>query len=255
MVGKSDLEVFPPETAKIYFEEETPILENGIPLLNKIDPYFKADGSPGWVSTNKWPMFDADGKTVVGIFGISRDITESKQREDELRVMASTDFLTGVASRRTFIGDVEYEIARMHRDATVPCSILMFDLDHFKQVNDTYGHATGDEVLKHLVNLMTGEIRKVDRIGRLGGEEFAILMPAADLSSAQIFAERLRQKVESTPMCVDGQSITVTVSIGLSEIDASDQSSSMALERIDRALYKAKNNGRNRVEILDSLTA
>jgi diguanylate cyclase (GGDEF)-like protein len=250
MVGKHDLEIFPPETAEIYHKEEAPIFAEGIPLLNKINPYIKPDGSHGWVSTNKWPLMADDGKTVVGLFGTSRDITDAKRQEEDLLVMATTDFLTGVESRRTFVGAVDYEIARMQRDSSCQCAILMFDLDHFKQVNDTYGHATGDEVLKHITKLMSNEIRKVDRIGRLGGEEFAILMPGTDMASAQTFAERLRQEVETTPISVDSQSIVVTVSIGLSVLKGSDESSGPALERVDQALYKAKNLGRNRVEVL-----
>jgi diguanylate cyclase (GGDEF)-like protein len=249
MVGKHDLEIFPPETAEIYNKEETPIFTEGIPLLNKIDPFIKTDGSTGWFSTNKWPLFADDGKTVVGLFGISRDVTEAKRLEDELRVMATTDFLTGVEARRTFVGAIDYEIARMHRDSSYLCAILMFDLDHFKHVNDTYGHATGDEVLKHITRLMGSEIRKVDRIGRLGGEEFAILMPSADMPSAKTFAERLRQKVETSPANVAGHSIVMTVSIGLSNLRGSDGTSGAALERVDQALYKAKNSGRNRVEV------
>jgi diguanylate cyclase (GGDEF)-like protein/PAS domain S-box-containing protein len=250
MVGKHDLEIFPPETAEIYQKEEAPIFAEGIPLLNKIDPYIKPDGSRGWVSTNKWPLFADDGNTVEGLFGISRDVTDAKRHEEDLLVIATTDFLTGVESRRSFVGAVDYEIARIQRDSSCQCAILMFDLDHFKKVNDTYGHATGDEVLKHITKIMGSEIRKVDRIGRLGGEEFAILMPGTDMTSAQTFAERLRQEVETTPISKDGQSIVVTVSIGLSALKGSDDSSGPALKRVDQALYKAKSHGRNRVEVL-----
>lgn len=249
MVGKRDVEVFPSEAAKVYFKDEGPIFSEARPLLDQIEPYVKPDGSPGWVSTNKWPMFADDGKTVVGLFGVSRDVTDAKRLESELLLMATTDFLTGASSRRSFVAAIDREIARMQRDADTTCALLMVDLDHFKLINDTYGHATGDEVLKHVVQLLGSEIRKGDLIGRMGGEEFAILMPGANMTSAQTFAERMRQTIERAPVTIGGKSIVVTVSIGVSSLRAGDVSSGAALARVDQALYGAKHKGRNRMEV------
>ena len=195
-------------------------------------------------------MFADDGKTVVGLFGISRDVTDSKRHEDELLVMATTDFLTGADSRRTFVGAVDHELARMQRDPACLCALMMFDLDHFKLVNDSFGHATGDQVLRHVIQLFGSEMRKGDRIGRMGGEEFAILMPGADMASAQQLAERLREALALRPISVDGQSIVVTVSIGLAGLRATDGVSGPALDRADRALYSAKHKGRDCVAMV-----
>lgn len=254
MIGKHDLEVFPAEVAEIYYREEFPIFNEGVALLNKIDPYFKHDGTPGWISTNKWPMFDDDGKTVLGIFGISRDVTQTVLRENELREIATTDFLTGVATRRDFIAAARHELDIMQRKPNHCCALLMLDLDHFKTINDTFGHAAGDAVLQHVTNLATCEIRRVDRIGRLGGEEFAILMPGSDMAAAQIFAERMRQTVADTPLVLGGDSITVTATIGLSALSSSDTGPEQAIARADKAMYQGKNAGRNRVEIDETVS-
>ena len=249
MIGKHDNEIFPLETAQVYIQEEIPIFRDGLAVLNKVNPYFRTDGSVGWVSTNKWPMFADDGKTVIGIFGISRDVSESKAREDELRTMATTDFLTGLASRRDFIDDLNRQIARVQRAPVTLCSCLLIDLDLFKRVNDVYGHAVGDHMLQHISRLMRNDLRRVDSIGRIGGEEFSILMPDTDLQAAKTFAERLRKKIEITPLLDGERSIPITISIGITQIQVEDSSAESVFERADVALYRAKNSGRNRVEL------
>lgn len=188
-----------------------------------------------------------EGKPEFSAF--IRDITERKRAEAELREMATTDFLTGLANRRHFIARMTDELARLQRLDNPYAAVLMLDLDHFKRINDTYGHATGDAILKHFAVLIRDELRKIDTVGRVGGEEFAIILPGANLEEAKIFAERLRQKVESTPLTLDGQVIPVTVSIGITSMEASDASAYTALIRADEALYSAKENGRNRVEV------
>ena len=125
----------------------------------------------------------------------------------------------------------------------------MLDSDHFKRVNDTFGHATGDNVLRHLAVLMKKGLRKVDIAGRVGGEEFAIILPGADLPAAEVFAERLRKKVAGTPMAQEDRAIPLTVSIGVTGMKASDTSADDALVRADRALYRAKERGRNKVAV------
>ena len=249
MVGKRDVDIFPHETARLYEQEETQVYQHGQSVVNKSDPYFRRDGSRGWLSTTKWPMFSEDGKTVIGMFGISRDISESKRREDELRTMATTDFLTGLASRRDFIDDLNRQIARMHRSPQINTCLLMMDLDFFKRVNDAYGHAIGDAMLQHISGLMKSEIRRVDSVGRIGGEEFAILMPDTPLAAAHAFAERIRNKVMQTPLCDKDKVIPITVSIGITQISCKDQSFGSVFERADTALYQAKHFGRNRVEL------
>ena len=179
---------------------------------------------------------------------VARDITKRKCAEDELRQLASTDSLTGLPNRRHFIAQLEEELARVQRHDALRAAVLMLDLDHFKLINDRHGHATGDAVLQHFATLIGEGLRKIDSVGRIGGEEFAIILAGADAAAALSFAERLRLKVEQTPLMQEGRPIPVTVSIGISAMSAADVSADAALIRADQALYRAKQAGRNRVE-------
>ncbi len=176
------------------------------------------------------------------------DITERKRLNDELVQLATTDFLTGLPNRREFMARLEDEQARLQRDVGGRAAVLMLDIDHFKDINDAHGHDWGDAVLRHLAGLMRESQRKIDMLGRVGGEEFAILLPGADPEAARAFAERLRQRVAGTPMARDGSSIAITVSIGIASLAPAERSGDAALVRADQALYRAKRGGRNRVE-------
>ena len=175
------------------------------------------------------------------------DITERKRLDDELQALASTDFLTGLPNRRVFMARLDDQFARLQRSVDECASVLMLDIDHFKRVNDVYGHAVGDAVLRHMASLMRSGQRKIDTLGRVGGEEFAVLLPGATGAAAQQYAERLRQSVAESPLEGDGRSIAITVSIGIASIEAGDSGPDAALIRADKALYRAKAGGRNRV--------
>jgi len=206
------------------------------------------DGSIRHMESDGRAIRGADG-TVSKVVVVSRDITELKHLEAELREMAATDFLTGLANRRHFLARLEQELSRIHRIDGHCASVLMLDSDHFKQINDTFGHATGDNVLRHLSILMQNELRKVDTVGRVGGEEFAVILPGADLPAAEVFAERLRRRVAGTPMEHEDKEIPLTVSIGVAGMKASDATADDALVRADRALFRAKECGRNTVAV------
>ncbi len=180
--------------------------------------------------------------------GILRDETERNAQELELRRLAITDPLTGLANRRHFLTQVERELDRFKRYAQ-PATLLMLDLDHFKQVNDNYGHATGDAVLKHFATLAGQVLRKIDLLGRLGGEEFAALLPDTTLIGAYPLAERLRGIMMESPTETAAGSVGFTVSIGVALFAPDDQDANAILIRADRALYRAKHRGRNRVEM------
>jgi len=181
------------------------------------------------------------------------DITERRRMNDELRVLATTDFLTGLPNRREFMGRLDQEQGRLQREIGACAAVLLLDIDHFKRINDEHGHAAGDAVLRQLADLMRDGQRKIDMLGRIGGEEFAILLPGTDLDAAAVFAERLRQRVEQTPMRLDdGATLAITVSIGVAAMGGRTAGGDPALIRADQALYCAKRGGRNRVELMDA---
>ena len=176
------------------------------------------------------------------------DITERKRMNDELLMLATTDFLTGLPNRRDFMARLDDEQARLQRDVGRCAAVLMLDIDHFKRINDEHGHATGDAVLRHLAGLMRDSQRKIDIVGRVGGEEFALLLPGATTEAAAAFADRLRMRIAETPLQLDGRNYTVTISVGIAAMCGDDASADVALIRADQALYRAKRGGRNRVE-------
>jgi diguanylate cyclase (GGDEF)-like protein/PAS domain S-box-containing protein len=206
------------------------------------------DGSIRFMESDGRAIRDADGK-VSKVVVVSRDITEQKRLEAELREMAATDMLTGLPNRRHFLAQLEQETARVHRDGEHSASVLMIDIDHFKRINDSCGHIAGDQVLRHLSTAMRQELRRVDTLGRLGGEEFAIILPGAALKDAELFAERLRRKVAETAVMHGDRVLTVTISIGVGQIHGEDESADDVLSRADSALYFAKEGGRNRVVV------
>jgi diguanylate cyclase (GGDEF)-like protein/PAS domain S-box-containing protein len=178
--------------------------------------------------------------------GIVRDMTRRKHMEEELRQLATTDPLTGLANRRSFMQQAEREMEQCRRYGH-PLCLLMLDIDHFKQVNDTWGHDAGDEVLRAVAGIVAESIREVDLCGRLGGEEFAVLLPETPSERALVVAERIRASIESAIIRTDGVTIPITLSVGKAEM-ALDDDVNNVIRRADEALYKAKRGGRNRVE-------
>jgi diguanylate cyclase (GGDEF)-like protein len=172
----------------------------------------------------------------------------AEQRNSDLEAIAAIDFLTGIYNRREFETLARAELARCQRYMR-PLSVLLIDVDHFKAVNDRYGHAAGDGVLKNVVAIYRAEKRESDVLARLGGEEFIMMLPETTLSAAAQFAERLRRRVEHGSPAVYGESISVTVSIGLAGASIGASGIEELLRRADEALYEAKALGRNRVAI------
>ncbi|HET8705527.1 MAG TPA: diguanylate cyclase [Pseudomonadales bacterium] len=165
-----------------------------------------------------------------------------------LKTLAATDFLTGLLNRREFMTRSVIELARSWRYNT-PLAIIMLDVDHFKQINDNFGHLAGDEALRRLADICRDEFRQVDVIGRLGGEEFAICLPNTALLGAEQVADRLRLRVAQLDRPYQGLPLKFTVSIGVAALDGNDRQITDILDRADKALYRAKQRGRNRVEI------
>lgn len=203
-------------------------------------------GQHRWLDTHAVPMRDASGG-ITGLLGVTRDITERRRVEQELARLAQTDPLTGLANRRHFMAQAEEELSRTHRYGG-PLSVLMVDIDHFKRVNDTYGHKTGDLVLQRFADLSRHMLRDIDTIGRIGGEEFAILLPETDGSRGREVAERLRSALAEAELPVEqGLPLRFTASIGIASLAGPGVNIDTLLNQADQALYEAKHAGRNRV--------
>ncbi len=209
------------------------------------------DGSKVWISTNAYMRADEDGK-VIGVEGIARNISERKAMEDKLTTLARIDDLTQIYNRRFFYEEADKLLTVAHRYQR-PVTLLMLDLDRFKQVNDTYGHRAGDELLIHFTQLCRSTIRETDIIGRTGGEEFAILLPETELGAAFQLAERIRAAVETNALRLDHVIVPYSVSIGVAVKDATEMHIEKLLSQADKALYEAKDAGRNRTRIYDDM--
>ena len=187
------------------------------------------------------------GEAVKGAAILIRDVTETAALLDRLRKFAETDTLTGLLNRRRFFELAELYIELSARENR-PVTVMLADLDFFKNINDLYGHGVGDEVLSGSAEAIRSGLRNVDLVGRYGGEEFALLLPGAGLDGAMVTAERVRKEVQAFTLMHGGESVRVTVSIGSnSAIPGRGEHLSDFLHVADEALYEAKRNGRNRV--------
>ncbi|MBI3399891.1 MAG: diguanylate cyclase [Acidobacteria bacterium] len=173
------------------------------------------------------------------------DLTEQKRVEEQLRVIATTDALTGTHTRRHFFDLAEVECGRSSRHQR-PIAVALLDLDHFKLVNDRFGHPVGDEALRLVAETVREKLRRHDLLGRYGGEEFALLLPETSLEGATLVVERIRQAVAALEFAHQGSVIDLTISAGV-VFRRPDEPLASALERADAALYAAKDQGRNRV--------
>lgn len=186
------------------------------------------------------------GILLLGVFLARED--RNFRREQELRTEASTDALTALANRRTF-DRLAYRISESTRPKNSPFAMLLVDVDRFKSINDRFGHLAGDQVLAAIAAIVKSETRQSDIVARYGGEEIAVLMPSTSLRVAERVAERIRQSVAAQPLAVDGVGLEVTVSIGVSGSELKPVVFPSVFKAADDALYDAKNNGRNRVEL------
>ncbi|KCZ92244.1 sensor domain-containing diguanylate cyclase [Hyphomonas johnsonii] len=177
-----------------------------------------------------------------------RDLIDSEQDKCTLFDMAMTDPLTKTLNRRAFYQFAEREVMRSRRHG-LELSALMLDIDHFKQVNDIHGHAVGDAVLKGMIRTISENIRDEDLLGRLGGEEFAIVLPETCTSKAAVLADRLRKAVKRQSFPSPHGAFNISISIGISNPGYDDIDIGPALERADKAVYQAKRDGRDRVNV------
>jgi len=170
-------------------------------------------------------------------------------REKQLEEASCTDPLTGMYNRRFFFEHLKTKFAESNRDAKKCLSVLMIDLDHFKNINDTYGHQAGDLALKEVAETIKRNLRASDVLARYGGEEIVILLPDTEKHGAAIAAEKIRRAIESARIIHEGKTIPVTASIGIGQHNITMESETNLLAEADQNVYRAKENGRNRVEI------
>ena len=248
IIGKTDYDFVSPELAELFCSYDRKVMLTGKQSVNEECVTFVADQHVALLETIKTPLQDAQGN-LIGILGIARDISEHKKLQEKLQHQAITDELTGIYNRRHFMFRAEEEVQRMRRYGGTG-SLLVLDLDGFKQVNDVFGHPVGDTVLQSVTEICLQTLRCNDLFGRIGGEEFAILLMETDDERAKQVAERVRENIESAVLFLQGdQALTLSVSIGVAIYNSPDDTLVQLISRADNALYAAKNAGRNRVVV------
>ena len=220
-------------------------LATGQPMNDVVMGVQAPDRGLVWIRVAATPLFK-NGR-IDAVYTSFEDITRQVALSRQLQLQASTDDLTGVANRRSFMARLGIEFQRLARHGELHCSVVALDIDLFKLVNDRFGHAAGDLVLRHVTQLMRQVTRQSDLVGRTGGEEFMLLLPDTGLDAALALARRLCEQVAQTPAPWQAEGIVVTLSAGVSLLLASDAGVDEALARADHALYEAKHAGRNTV--------
>ena len=208
---------------------------------------YAKDGSELWLDINFVPIFDETG-ALAYYAAIERDLTEHKKLQFALEDLARTDSLTGLANRQALMERAKGEFSRARRYSRA-LSVIMIDIDHFKSINDKYGHAGGDEVLRQLGQQCQSRLRDSDFLGRIGGEEFALLLPDTPQDKATHVAERMREELSETSIMLnDDIKLNITASFGVAAMNKDDPDFNTVLQRADAALYEAKHGGRNQVK-------
>lgn len=266
VLGTRFLPTLPEETRACVLDAIETLMNQDVATVSKEEVNLGPDGEKRWMVWVYFPIKDRNGQ-IVAFQSVGRDITARKRTEqalqqanDELEKrlgeiqalqerlleQAIHDVLTGLFNRRYLQEALDREIASAER-GHYPIGVMMLDLDHFKKVNDTYGHKGGDLILQAVGNVLRGETRRMDMACRLGGEEFVVVMPGATLEDTLQRAEDLRQKIEALRVAYNGKIMNVTTSIGVSTYPAHGQTMDELLHRADEALYLAKDSGRNEV--------
>lgn len=251
--GQRVQDLFPADTAEWIMEQIRKTLQEN--RLIKVEYQLSAaqvkglEGKPGpdgmiWFEAHIQPFPQPiAGKRAV--IWVARNISRRKRLEQALLEASQTDSLTCTANRRRLLKMLQehfVNFVRYHH----PMAMIMFDIDHFKRINDTHGHLVGDEILKCLCQLCRESLRENDLLARFGGEEFIIVLPNTTAAQAMVTAERIRQRIPEAIVRQLGKNLQVTISLGVSELYESDTDPEQIIQRVDDAIYQAKEGGRNR---------
>jgi len=245
VVGKNPSVLQGPDTDKDTRLKIREAMSTGKRIRTQILNYTK-DEQAVWLDINIVPIKNEQGD-VTYFAAIERDLTEHKMLESRLEMLASTDMLTELPNRLATMNKAAKEFARAKRYSR-PLSIVMIDVDHFKTINDNHGHSVGDYVLKEFSKICSAILRDSDVLGRIGGEEFILLLPDTPETSAKQVAERMRARLANTTIKHDELELTITASFGVASFTSDDDSLEEMIERADSAMYAAKNGGRNQVQ-------
>jgi diguanylate cyclase (GGDEF)-like protein/PAS domain S-box-containing protein len=255
LIGKDLHTVLPLDLANIFLETISDSIEtDSLKVLEyQLGPEdvqgTTNDGPEGkqWFEGRVYPIKDKSDE-VSSVVWMAINITRKKKLEKKLKNLSEKDPLTGAFNRRYFmqIFEQSYSIAKRYNN---PFSVMVLDIDNFKSINDTFGHKAGDTVLKTIVDYCKVSFRDADLFARLGGEEFIVMLPNTPTLGAAIIAERIRDGIHNLPVTLANKTVHFSISIGISQVDESDEDYSDVISRADMALYQAKDKGKNRVEI------
>jgi len=235
LIGKDDFDVFPSEHAEVYYQYEQTVLKEGRKLAMHEEPYYDLQGNLRWVTSTKNPVFDAQGN-VIGLVGISKDITDLKTQQQRIEHLATHDHLTGLLNRRALfeMGDLFFEKAERDKQQV---AMLFIDLDKFKYVNDTYGHNVGDELLIKFSERLKSSTRASDLVVRMGGDEFVICMSSnKNIRQAAI---KCAERISAEQVCEHGTCCGCSIGIAVTH---SNYKLLSLLSEADNAMYTAKSN-------------
>lgn len=266
VLGKSLFEAFP-ELPEAWFRHKAQsvfVLQNTAfttweqrPYLFRFPHYRPITGTAPHMYQNSSiiPLLDRNGE-VKNICLIIYDVTDTavnklaqQQANNQLQHLSRTDHLTGLFNRGYWESRLIQEFKRFDRYEN-PSTLIMLDIDHFKKINDTYGHTVGDEVIRTLSRIIKEQVRNLDIPGRYGGEEFGIILTDTNGDGACVFAERLRAAVEATTVLFENYEVKFTISLGVAELDEHLHDHRHWIEKADQGLYRSKEGGRNRVTLL-----
>jgi diguanylate cyclase (GGDEF)-like protein/PAS domain S-box-containing protein len=254
LIGKSDKDFFPEEFAEKARQIELEIMETGVPVLNIEEELYVDEDNVRYYSTSKYPLYDKDNN-IVGTWGITRDITETKKLEKELErsyhkmeLLARVDDLSGLYNRRYFYETLEkYASLYEKRTDGSTFALLVADVDDITHINDQYGQQNGDIVLRSVAEMCMANVRTEDTCFRTGGDEFAIVLLDTDKISAVGIAKKLVEQIANEPIVLEGKREKVTVSAGLAMFDPADPDLTALISKAERKLNKSKREGKNKV--------